>query len=108
MIDINENTINTEKLDSIRFIMKNCVECEYIKIVEDNNDGSFTVFFNGEIVTITFDLSEPTAKYVYDINEKGPYVHDSYEYIRGDIMDYIDFDLDNMVNELLTIKEYNI
>lgn len=110
MINIKENVIDNEKLEVIRFVMREYVECGYVKIIEDNNDGSFSVMYNEEVVTITFNLTSSVAKYVYDINGEGPYTNDNYKQIRSDIMNYIDYDLDtnNNLEELLIIKEHNI
>ena len=96
--DTDESTIKEEteediveyRLEAADYAMYKAVQCSYVEIVSDNTFGKYEVRYNNVTVTVEFELGEDTAKYVYTIDGEGPYAHDSYEYIRRDIMDYID------------------
>ena len=85
-----EEDIVEYRLEAADYAMYKVVQCSYVEIVSDNTFGKYEVRYNNATVTVEFELSEDTAKYVYTIDGEGPYAHDSYEYIRRDIMDYID------------------
>lgn len=83
--------VQSDWLDNITFVMYEYVQSKMygVKIVEDTKDGNFRVSYEGEVVDISFDTTED-GYYVYTINDEGPYAHHSYEFIRGDIMQYVD------------------
>lgn len=83
--------VQSDWLDNITFVMYKYVQSKMygVKIVEDTEDGNFRVSYEGEVVDISFDTTED-GYYVYTINDEGPYTHHSYEFIRGDIMQYVD------------------
>ena len=79
-----------------------------IELISDNTNGKYEVDYNGVTVTVEFDL-DGIAKYEYTINGKGPYCHDSYEYITNDIRNYVDEILDNEedIDESCTLTEFS-
>lgn len=83
--------VQSDWLDNITFVMYKYVQSKMygIKIVEDTKDGNFKVSYEGVIVDMSFDITED-GYYVYTIDDDGPYSHHSYEYIQGDIMQYVD------------------
>lgn len=86
-----EEGVQSDWLDNITFVMYEYVQSKMygVKIVEDTKDGNFRVSYEGVIVDISFDTTED-GYYVYTIDDDGPYSHHSYEFIRGDIMQYVD------------------
>lgn len=105
---------DSTRLDDINFIMYKYVHNHHgIRIVGDGKNGDFQVNYNGETVTVSFDVDD-TGYYVYTINDEGPHVHHSYEYIASDIINFIDAMLDeslcresissNVRNKLTTLN----
>jgi hypothetical protein len=80
-----------EILNNIDFIMYKYVNDPRfgIKIVADDQEGNYRISYEGEVVDVSFD-TDYVDEYVYTINDEGPYVHSSYEFISSDIIAFID------------------
>ena len=92
------------RLDDLQFVMSNYINGNHgCKIVKDYGNGKFDVDYQGTTVTLDFDLDDST-KFVYTINNEGPYAHSSYEFITRDIEDYVDSITDEWGNIKATKK----
>ena len=92
------------RLDDLQFVMSKYIDGNHgCKLVKDYGNGTFDVDYQGTEVTLDFDLDDPT-KFVYTINNEGPYAHSSYEFITRDIEEYVDSITDEWGNIKATKK----
>lgn len=87
-MDMSEFDSHTGKLEDIEFVMTEYIaDSMLIEFVKKVDATTWLVGVEDEVVTVKFDPS--WSEYVYTIEGKGPYSHNSYEYISRDVYDFV-------------------